>query len=131
MAKDNEKRVLMVVIWDFDCNVEVSMFQYKCEFNKKPENYLVKGMNQKYNYFVNECQIYDLEHNIPLQQSTNNSLQGEGINKHYVNQRKIFEDGTRSLSIDYANLINFPLCRLDLLYWHNIIQLGERSDMIN
>ena len=36
-------------------------------------------MNQKFNYFVNDHQIYDLEYNIPLQASTNNSTKGSGI----------------------------------------------------
>jgi hypothetical protein len=44
--------------------------------------------------------------------------------------RKIYEDGTRSLSIDNPNLINFPHCRMDLLFWHNISNKGEDKDMI-
>ena len=87
-------------------------------------------MNQKYNYFVNQYQIFDLEYNIPLQAATNNSLTGEGITKQFVNQRKIYEDGTRSLSLDNPNLMNFAQSRMDLLFWKNISELGEDKDMI-
>ena len=42
-------------------------------------------MNQKYNYFVNKNFIIDLEHNMPLQSVTNNSLMGKGGSKKYMN----------------------------------------------
>jgi hypothetical protein len=66
----------------------------------KPENYLVKGMNEKYNYFVNKTFILDLEYNVPVQAITGNTLLGKGVNKKLVDQRKIFEDCSRFLSID-------------------------------
>ena len=66
VAKDAKKRVMIVITWDLDQNIEASMFQYEYKAETRPENYVVKGMNQKYNYFVNENQIIDLEHNIPL-----------------------------------------------------------------
>ena len=39
-------------------------------------------MNEKMNYFLNKYQIFDLEHNIPLQTTNFNSLTGEGIKNH-------------------------------------------------
>jgi len=79
----------------------------KIENNEKPENYICKGMNQKRNYFVDCHQIYDLEYNIPFQSSNHNSMKGKGIGTLYIDQRKIYEDGTRSLSIDHPSLLNF------------------------
>lgn len=38
-------------------------------------------MNEKFNYFVNENFIIDLEYNIPVQAVHGNTMQGSGINK--------------------------------------------------
>jgi hypothetical protein len=86
-------------------------------------------MNQKYNYYVNKHQIFDLEYNIPLQAATNNSLMGSGVNKKLF-PRKIYEDGTRSLSIETAKNFNFPHSRMDLLFWKNIVDKGENKETI-
>jgi len=65
---------LVVVVWDFENDIEVSMFQLDIQPNTKPENYICKGMNQKRNYFVDPHQIFDLEYNIPFQSANNNSM---------------------------------------------------------
>jgi len=57
----------MIVSWDFIKNIEIATLQQKCEPESKPENYIVKGINEKMNYYVNQYQIFDLEYNIPLQ----------------------------------------------------------------
>ena len=67
IAKDNEKNIFMIVSWDFIKNIEIATLQQKCEPESKPENYIVKGINEKMNYYVNQYQIFDLEYNIPLQ----------------------------------------------------------------
>jgi hypothetical protein len=54
-----------------------------------------------------------------------------GLSEKFPEQRKIYEDTSRSLSIDIARIINFPLTRMDILYWQNIVQLGEKADDIN
>ena len=100
------------------------------EANTKPDNYIVNGLNAKMNYYVSQHQIIDLETNIPLQAASNNSLAGKGIGRKYAEQRKIYEDSSRSLSIDHPNLLNFPLSRMDLLFWHNVVQLGEDAQTI-
>ena len=43
------------------------MFQINFENAEWPENYVVRGLNKKMNYFVNRTSIYDLEYNIPTQ----------------------------------------------------------------
>jgi hypothetical protein len=112
---------MVAMVWDFMNNIEVSMFQLNIEGNEKPENYICKGMNQKRNYFVDPHQIYDLEYNVPFQSANNNSMAGKGVGTQYIDQRKIFEDGTRSLSIDHPSLLNFPANRMNILFWHNIV----------
>jgi hypothetical protein len=57
-------------------------------------------------------------------------MNGAGIGQQYIDQRKIYIDGSRSLSIDYPELINFPLSRIDITFWSNIVQHGEDVDMI-
>ena len=131
IAKDNEKNIFMIVSWDFIKNIEIATLQQKCEPESKPENYIVKGINEKMNYYVNQYQIFDLEYNIPLQQSTNNNAMNHGLSEKFPEQRKIYEDTSRSLSIDHAKIINFPLTRMDVLYWQNIVQLGEKAEDIN
>ena len=85
--------------------------------DKRPENYVVRGMDTKINYFVNEHQIYDLEYNIPMQTSGSNSMMGNGIGSKIPNQRKIFKDSSISLSVDQGEVLNNPVCRMDLIFW--------------
>lgn len=92
------------------------MLQVESERGKKPENYIVKGVTEKINYFINEHQIYDLEFNIPMQQTFNLTMK-QGIKDKYVNQRKIWKDTTKSLNIDRSNIMSFPLSRMDLIFW--------------
>lgn len=75
------KNVMIIATWDLDQNVECSMCQIKVDPNTKPENYLVKGMNEKYNYFVSEHFIIDLEYNMPIQSIVGNTMRGKGIGK--------------------------------------------------
>lgn len=84
VAKNREKQVLLVFVWDFINDIEVSMFQLNIEKNTKPENYICKGMNQKRNYFVDQNQIFDLEYNIPFQSANNNTMSGKGVGTLYV-----------------------------------------------
>lgn len=42
---DNEKRIMIVVTWNFNLNTEYSMLQVRFEAHQKPENYVVKGIN--------------------------------------------------------------------------------------
>jgi len=53
VAKDMKRKVMIVVTWNLEENVEAAMFQVKIEDGTRPENYVVKGMNQKFNYFIN------------------------------------------------------------------------------
>lgn len=106
----------MVITWDLNENKEHSMLQYESEKGKKPENYIVKGVTEKLNYFVNEYQIYDLEFNIPMQQHSNHSMK-QGITDEYIMQRKMWKDSSKSLDIDRSNLMHFPLSRQDLIFW--------------
>lgn len=48
-------------------------------------------------------------------------MNGKGIGSQYIDQRKIYKDGTRSLSIDHPSLINSPTSRMDLVFWNNIV----------
>ena len=45
----------MIVIDNIeDQNIEYSMLQFNIEMETRPENYVVRGLDQKVNYFVNE-----------------------------------------------------------------------------
>ena len=45
-------------------------------------------------------------------------------------QRKIYKDSSRLLSIDYPNVMNFPITGMDLEFWGNITDLGEDTEEI-
>ena len=55
----------------------------------------------------------------------------KGLKDKFPEQRKIYEDTSRSLSIDFAKIINFPLTRMDIQYWKNIVELGEKAEHID
>lgn len=98
--------------------------------------HLVKGMNQKMNYFVNQQYVVDLECNIPTRQvnvdqdidtrliSYRDQLQ---MIDEYVNQRKVHFDGQRFLGVEKASALFFPFSRTDILLWRNIIQSGNTT----
>jgi len=68
VAKDTALNILIVVTWDLERNMEQSMFQVKIEKSwEHPENMVVKGMNQKYNYIFDGEYIQDMETNLPMQ----------------------------------------------------------------
>lgn len=88
-------------------------------------------MNTKINYFVNQHQIFDLEYNIPMQTSGYNTMMGNGVGNKIPNQRKIFEDTSISLCVDQGEILNNPVCRMDLIFWQNIKDLGDRIEDIS
>ena len=106
------------------------MLQVQSEDGTRPENYIVRGMNKKMNYFVSKHQIYDLEFNIPFQTSSNSYQMNKSLINHNLEQTKIYQDSSRSLGIDEPNILNFPATRMNLEFWKNINELGEKADFI-
>ena len=47
-----------------------------------------------------------------------------------MNQRKLFHDRTQFLGIERPNILYNSLCKLDVLLWRNIEDLGCRADDI-
>lgn len=54
VANDYDQNILIILTWDFKLNIEVSMLQVQSEDGTRPENYIVRGMNKKMNYFVSK-----------------------------------------------------------------------------
>jgi hypothetical protein len=130
IAKDIARSLLIVVVWDLDQNIECSMFQMKMEKNTKPENYLVKGMNEKYNYFFNQNFIIDLEYNIPIQKVNKVSMRSKTMNKKWRDQRKIFDDGSKYLNIEEQHKLQYAYTRRDLAFWRDIEEQGNNVKLI-
>lgn len=82
-------------------------------------------MNNKLNYFMDEHQVYDLEYEIPQQIVVQNPLTGNGIGYKYLNQRKIFWDTSRYLSLEQPNTLFIPQTRRDLSFWKSIASKNE------
>lgn len=57
-------------------------------------------------------------------------MMGNGVGTLIPNQRKIFDDSTISLSIDNGSVLNNPVNRIDLVFWKNIVDLGEKIEDI-
>ena len=95
------------------------MYQLACKSDEFPENYIVRGLNGKYNYFVSVARIYDLEHDIPMGPSVQTTLKIKDKSR-FNKQQKIYEDSSRYLSIENQSLIHFPITRIDILFWKNL-----------
>jgi hypothetical protein len=48
-----------------------------------------------------------------------------------INQRKLYYDNTQFLGIERPNILYNSLCKLDILLWRNIQDLGSRPEDIN
>jgi hypothetical protein len=66
ITKDHENGIFTILTWDFDNNMEQACNQFKPNENDEVGLHVVKGMNQKMNYFLNQHYLTDLEYNIPL-----------------------------------------------------------------
>lgn len=64
-TKDWENRIMKIISWNFDQNMEESNIQMP--YNPSEDSgHLIKGMNEKRNYYYCQDYIVDLEYNIPL-----------------------------------------------------------------
>lgn len=111
---------MIVVTWDFVDNNEYSMFQHKGERNTSAENYVVRGLNERLNYFMGENQIFDLEYNVPIQKLENNPHIGIGVGYKFLNQRKVYWDNSRILSTSHSNSLYLPMTRMNITFWKNL-----------
>ena len=69
MATEWGSRVFIVMAWDFESNLEVSMYQQAVK-RENQANYVVQGMYQKLNYYMNGDYIIDLEFGMPYHANT-------------------------------------------------------------
>ena len=100
---DHELQIISIITWDFEQNTEQSILQWRFDRSESEIGYhLVKGMNQKMNYFITEQYIIDLEYNVPTRQAnvnqnidTKEESYGKQLksSKDYFNQRKVHFDG--------------------------------------
>jgi hypothetical protein len=69
VALDHNDNIYTNLTWDFDSNVEHNILQCKPAPNDVVGYHVVKGMNLKMNYMINQHHVMDLEYNIPLRQT--------------------------------------------------------------
>ena len=66
-TKDWENKIMKIISWNFDLNMEESNLQMP--YNPQEDSgHLIKGMDEKRNYYYCADFIIDLEYNIPLLQ---------------------------------------------------------------
>ena len=68
MILDHDTNVLKILTWNFESNMEESCLQLHMNAHEEVGYHIVKGMNYKANYFLNQNFIFDLEYNIPIMQ---------------------------------------------------------------
>ena len=66
------KNILKIITWDLIEDMERGMMQIKPDKSNDIGNHIVKGMNEKLNYFYDQYKILDLEFNIPILQKNVN-----------------------------------------------------------
>lgn len=69
-AFDHREKILSIITWDFDENVEVNLKQCVPNPDDSVAYNIVKGMNLKMNYLINQHHVIDLEYNIPIRQTS-------------------------------------------------------------
>ena len=83
----------------------------------------MKGLDEKMNYFASKHQVYDLEYNMPILKSVVGSF-SKPKKSQFNKQKKIYSDESRYLSVDFQNILVYPVTRIDLLFWDSIIDNG-------
>lgn len=93
----------------------------------KAENYVVRGINQKMNYYIGKYQIIDLYNNVPIQ-SVSNLLYNRAdkiIKSPYQNSIKVYKDGSKSLCVDCPHILNIASSRMQIQLWKSFIDSEE------
>lgn len=97
----------------------------------RPERHIIKGLLEKCNYYMSQDEIFDLEFCIPIQKIERRKVKNRGPVLHRVmRSKKLYINGSRYLGINYQNEINFPITRMDLLFWINVYQSSTPSKTI-
>ena len=81
------------------------------------------------NYFASKHQVFDLEYNMPILKSVVGSF-SKPKKSQFNKQKKIYSDESRYLSVDFQNILVYPVTRIDLLFWDCIIDNGATSKTI-
>lgn len=63
---DHESHIFTILTWNFNDNIEHNCKQTVPDPNDQVGYHVVKGMNLKFNYLLNQHHLIDLEHNIPI-----------------------------------------------------------------
>jgi hypothetical protein len=73
MANDNSRDLMILLTWDFHKNMEISVKQLVLSPLWTIENYLIMGMHQKLNYYLDPEYLIDMEYCIPHMANTASS----------------------------------------------------------
>ena len=139
VAMDHDEGIYTILTWNFDENIEFNCKQTIPDPKDDVGYHVVKGMNLKMNYLLNQHHLIDLEYNIPLRQTcvdqkldpqcTSYNAQLKMVTDLF-NQRKIYQDGMKFLGVEKASCLFYPLSRMNLILWRDINLLGEDADLI-
>jgi hypothetical protein len=136
VATDHDEKIFIVMTWDFEKNLELTMYQTPVT-RENQSNYVVQGMYQKLNYYMNRDFIYDLEFGMPYHANTYQSVAAFQSVTHqlscivkWANQRKIYRDTTQFLDVEAPYILNKTQTRMDLLFWDNFLLKGENISIL-
>ena len=69
---DHSDGTFTILTWNFDDNVQMNIYQTRPHETDDVGYHVVRGMNFKMNYMLNQHHLIDLETNIPLRQTSVN-----------------------------------------------------------
>ena len=52
---------------------------------------------------------------------------GRGMGERLMNRVKIYSDSSRNLGVTNETIINFSVSEMELIYWQNIKDLGDKA----
>ena len=66
VARNYKSKIYYAITWDFYTNCEVKMFQQRTDEKQQAGNHVIKGMNFKLNYYLDQNYLNDFENNLPI-----------------------------------------------------------------
>lgn len=91
-----------MVTWDLTRNLEHSLLQLTDLDESYAHHYIVKGMNEKFNYIVTAERFYDLQYLLPFTFLNSDGDEEVDLIKMSLNEKKLSQD--KALYLGLGNM---------------------------
>ena len=115
------------------------MFQQRTDEKQQAGNHVIKGMNFKLNYYLDQNYLNDFENNLPiLQKNVDQNIDYSHVEcfkqikciQQFSNQRKLYEDNEKFLGVEKAHCLFYDLSKMDVMIWKNLEDKGNQLSQI-